>query len=220
MNKKLFYKICIYLLLIFIQPSGLIAFNPISNYEKYILKSWNKYNGLPHNSVNCIIQDTQGYVWIGTEKGVARFDGSFFKIFDKTNTKAIKNNSITSLFISKDGTLWIGTNGGGITSLKKSIWKNYSTINSTLQNDFIRSITQDSLQNIWIGTNGGGLIRFDLKSFTSFTHKSGLSSNFVNLVFCDKKGNLFIGSENGLNHKTNGKFTIYSTKNGDRKSVV
>lgn len=216
MNKKLFYKICIYLLLIFIQPSGLISFNSITTHEKYILKSWNKYNGLPHNSVNCIIQDTQCYIWIGTEKGVARFDGSFFKIFNKTNTKAIKNNSITSLFISKDGTLWIGTNGGGITSFKKNIWKNYSTINSNLQNDFISSITQDNSQNIWIGTNGGGLIQFDLKSFTSFTYKSGLSSNFINSVFCDKKGNLFIGTENGLNRKTNGKFTFYSTKN--RKS--
>jgi ligand-binding sensor domain-containing protein len=73
---------------------------------------WLTENGLPQNTVHAIAQTRDGYIWIGTEEGLARFDGVKFSVFDKQNTPAIKSNYIRSLLADRQGALWIGTAQG------------------------------------------------------------------------------------------------------------
>src|SRR5260221_13183138 len=74
-------------------------------------------NGLSNNKVNCIIQDQRGFIWIGTNDGLDRYDGQYFTIFRKQqdNSPGISGNIITDLVEDKKGILWIATADGGLT---------------------------------------------------------------------------------------------------------
>jgi ligand-binding sensor domain-containing protein len=191
--------------------------DPSSAIVKYIHRQWSVKDGLPHDSVTCFAQDVKGFIWVGTDNGLARFDGDDFKIFNKNNTKAIKNNSITSLYTSADGTLWIGTDGGGISILKDNRFKHYSTSDG-LPSNFIRFITGDSSQNIRVSTCGGGVIGLRLRRFniyiTSHDNDASLLGGCVCSVLSDSKKNLWIGTDNGLKRSKPGKSFIYTVKKG------
>src|SRR6476646_8924959 len=73
---------------------------------------WLTENGLPQNTVHSIAQTSDGYIWIGTEEGLARFDGLKFTVFNKQNTPQLKSNYIRALLADRRGALWIGTAEG------------------------------------------------------------------------------------------------------------
>jgi signal transduction histidine kinase/ligand-binding sensor domain-containing protein len=77
--------------------------------DRVQFKTWNTENGLPQNTVNGIVQTADGYLWIATFDGLARFDGVRFKIFKKSNTPALPMNRIYRLWIDQAGRLWIWT---------------------------------------------------------------------------------------------------------------
>ena len=77
-------------------------------------RHWDSEGGLPHNSADAIAQTPEGYLWIGTSEGLARFDGVQFAVFNRSNTEALKANSVVALCASRDGSLWIGTDGSGL----------------------------------------------------------------------------------------------------------
>src|SRR5678816_982871 len=80
--------------------------------SQYGHEVWLTENGLPQNTVHSIAQTRDGYIWIGTEEGLARFDGIRFTVFDKQNTAQLKSNYIRALFADRQGALWIGTAEG------------------------------------------------------------------------------------------------------------
>ena len=81
----------------------------------FLTRSWQVKDGLPYNGVNAIVQTRDGYIWVGTSAGLARFDGVKFKIFDEGNTPELKTSQIISLFEDAAGTLWIGHETGELT---------------------------------------------------------------------------------------------------------
>lgn len=206
--------IAVFFWLIF-YPSALDALNPKKKLGNYIHHIWTTREGLPQDTIHSIVQDSHGYVWIGTDRGLVRFDGLEFKQFNKSNTHALNNDSITTLFLAQDKTLWIGTYGG-ITLYKNNQFLSPAPPDD-LPNLFVQSITEDRENNIWIGTQGGGIIHFDGNLFSSITtdmEEGGLSNNMVSSVFADRKGKLWIGTADGLDCLENGEFTSYTTKNG------
>ena len=68
--------------------------------------------GLPQDTVQAILQTRDGYIWLGTQEGLVRFDGLHFTVFDRQNTPALAHNNIQALCEMRDGALWIGTNRG------------------------------------------------------------------------------------------------------------
>lgn len=204
------------LFLLHLFPLTLPALNPDKKLSNYIHHTWTTKDGLPQDTIYSIVQDAHGFIWIGTDRGLVRFDGMEFKNFNKSNTHALKNDSITTLFIAADKTLWIGTYGGGITLYKKNQFISPAPPDD-LPNHFIQSITEDRENNIWIGTLGGGIIHFDgnlFSAITTDTEVSGLSNNIVSAVHADSKNKLWIGTANGLDCLENGEFKTYTTKNG------
>src|SRR6185312_9893776 len=73
-------------------------------------------NGLSHNHVNCILQDHRGFIWLGTDDGLNRYDGNNFEIFrhEPNNAATISGNMITDMVEDKQGVLWIATADGGL----------------------------------------------------------------------------------------------------------
>lgn len=144
------------------------ALDPKKAITQYVHDVWTTEDGLPQNSILSIVQTRDGYLWVGTWNGLARFDGVRFTVFDRGNTPAKKNNYIYALYEDRQGSLWIGTGGGGLSRLQDGEFTNYTT-QAALSNNDVRAIYEDRAANIWIGTLGSGLNRFIDGRFVSFT---------------------------------------------------
>ncbi len=125
---------------------------------QYVATVWQTEQGLPQNSVNALLQDHDGYLWIGTYGGLARFDGERFKFFGSADVPGLGSVGITSLYESRPGVLWVGTAGGGLARLDHGVLTTY-TERDGLPSGFIDSIRGDPEGNVWIKTSGG-LARF------------------------------------------------------------
>src|SRR5688572_28959977 len=80
----------------------------------FVVDTWSQKKGLPHNAVTAIRQTKDGYLWIGTLGGVARFDGVRFTVFDESDPTQLRENEVKALAEGTDGSVWIGTYGGGL----------------------------------------------------------------------------------------------------------
>ena len=215
-------KYCVLFLLIFLSNNiNLFSLDPSKKITQYIHNVWQIEDGLPQNSIQCILQTKDGYIWFGTEEGLVRYDGLNFKTYDKYNTSDIKHNSIWCLYEDRSGTLWIGTRGGGLSKYKDSKFTHYTT-QEGLSNDQVYSIFEDKNGLLWIGTLGGGLNQLSFpKEMDSkpvikhYTTQEGLSNDQVRSIYEDRNGNLWIGTlGGGLNRYKDGEFTHYTTQDG------
>src|ERR1035437_6005826 len=83
--------------------------DPKKEITQYIQTAWNRESGLPQNSVHAVAQTADGFLWLGTEEGLARFDGVQFIVYNSRNTPGLASDYIQALVSSRDGSLWIGT---------------------------------------------------------------------------------------------------------------
>lgn len=93
---------------------------------QYRFDHWTTDSGLPQNTVRMIAQTRDGYLWMTTFDGLARFDGVRFTVFDKSNTPAIVNNRFTALHEDKDGTLWAGAEQGEVVAYRNGVFTSYT----------------------------------------------------------------------------------------------
>jgi len=126
---------------------------------QYVTGVWHTEEDLPQNSVNAMLQDHQGYIWIGTFGGLARFDGERFTVFDSANTPGFGSDEIFSLYESRSGVLWIGTVDGGLIRLQDGVATTY-TERDGLPKRWVTSIRGDLEGKVWINTAGGGVAHF------------------------------------------------------------
>src|SRR6185437_9049491 len=84
----------------------------------YLIDGWDTENNLPSSTVTSIEQTRDGYLWVGTYNGLARFDGARFVTYDPVNHPALSQNRIQGLYLDANGTLWIATFRGGLTSYR------------------------------------------------------------------------------------------------------
>src|SRR6266446_6802020 len=118
---------CSLFLLWAVAATALHAAAPTHWLDQYGRKVWHTENGLPQNTVRAILQTSDGYLWIGTEEGLARFNGNDFVLFNSTNTPQLQSNLIQSLRQSSTGDLWISTTNGLL------IYRNRSFLRLDLQ---------------------------------------------------------------------------------------
>src|SRR5204863_338898 len=116
----------------------------------YASHTWQREDGLPRDSVQALVQTRDGYLWMGTQSGVARFDGMHFTIFDEKNTPAAKNFSVTALRETKDGSLWIGTFNGGLLRFHENAFTLF-TITNGLADNTVRCLFETRDGALWIG---------------------------------------------------------------------
>ena len=194
---------------------GLDPHRPIS---QYVHKVWRSNDGLPQNSIQAMLQANDGYIWIGTQEGLVRFNGVEFKVFSKATTDAILHNDVRALYQDRDGALWVGTFGGGLARYQDGQFANY-TVKSGLSNNSINSILQDRQGNLWVGTNDG-LNEFTGGKIVIFNRTNGLSDNMVRAIAEDREGRLVVAGRSGLDVIANGTpMGPYSPLLTNRKSV-
>lgn len=194
----------------FLLPAPGYALDPARLITQYGHDVWQIENGLPQNTVTSIAQTQDGYIWVGTHEGLARFDGVRFRIFDKHNS-GLKHNDVISLHEDRQGRLWIGTYGGGLALYEAGVFRTY-TAKDGLPGDIISSLADDPEGNLWIGVDGGGLVRFRDGRFQTFRWTRAYD---VARAICeDDQAGLWIATAtNGLIRYRNGAFESLS-KNG------
>lgn len=188
------------------------SLDPAKAITQYVRQTWQAGSGLPHNTVMAMGQTPDGYVWLGTEEGVARFDGDRFTVFDRRNTPELRNDFIFSLLVDSKGTLWIGTRGG-LTRYSNGRFQSFAS-QKELSTESILALYEDVHGAIWIGTSGGGLVQYRNGSFRTFKTSDGLADNTVFSITGDRHGILWIGTHNGLSKLSSGTFTSYGTADG------
>ena len=161
-------------------------------------------DGLSQNTVTSVLQDSKGFLWVGTVNGLNRFDGYRFAVYkyDFQNPQSISNNYIVSIYETKAGQIWIGTNKGlnrydSATDGFKSFKFDADDPNS-LGDDETRTLYEDSGETFWIGTEKG-LSKFNAATanFTNYD-ASILTSGGVRGIAEDKQGRFWVGTSSGL----------------------
>lgn len=195
--------------------------------SSYLTTRWTTENGLPQNSVSAIVQTPDGYLWLGTFGGLARFDGMKFTIFNSGNTPALRSNRITVLHVGRDGVLWIGAETGEITRFHDGAFNFFARIPADATgNKTIRTIYQDRAGSLWVGAEKQGLTRFvggNPARAEFYDERHGLPPDTVNSVCEDRDGSLWVCATGGLasfqeTPEGRGQFTIYLRRDVNDKT--
>ena len=144
--------LCAFLLLL--ATAGQAA-DPSKPLKQYVHSFWNSSDGLPENAVTGIAQTRDGYLWVSTPEGLARFNGRQFKIFDQSNVPEFNTNNIICLLEdTTQNALWIGTYRGGLAHYNNGHVQRY-TVQNGLPDNFVTALIQDKEGVLWIGTAKG-----------------------------------------------------------------
>ncbi len=221
MQARLFPKInTLILLLVFY---GGLCSAQRANYRT--LDFYDNNNGMSQGTVNCIVQDKYGYIWLGTQDGLNKFDGLNFTIYknDPNVRTSISDNFITSIAEDYNGDLWIGTRSGGLNryDIKTGLFETFKVqpqAEKGISYNWVISLHITADSTLWVGTQGGGLNRFDResKTFEVFKHdikdENSLSSNTVQCIIAKDHNTLWLGTDSGLNE--------FNTKTGAFKRYL
>ncbi len=191
----------------------------------------NSIDGLPHDSVYGITQDSIGFIWIGTQDGLAKYDGHKFTIYkhNPMNENSLSDSNFGKVVEGEDGVLWIGTWGGGLNRFNYRTGK-FTHFPNEHKNPgkYIIAMLKDHKGYIWLCKSGNGLERFDprTETFIHYRHDpnnpNSLSSDRVRIICEDRQGMIWIGTyEGGLNrlNPETGVFKHYRHDPGNPNSL-
>jgi ligand-binding sensor domain-containing protein/class 3 adenylate cyclase len=188
--------------------------DPERKMSQQILDSWTARNNLSSSTVTSIIQTRDGYLWMATFNGLARFDGMNFTIFNKANTPILKTNSFWCLHEDSRGRLWIGSNGGGLYLRTATDFIGYGR-EMGLTSDVVRSLCTLENGDLGVGTQEG-IQRFDGFVFTSMAG-CGIDNVkfYCTCLSLDSTGKLWAGTRNrGAIRISDGKLEFFSKETG------
>jgi signal transduction histidine kinase/streptogramin lyase len=168
------------------------ALDPQKRISQFTHTSWTAKDGVP-GPVRAIAQTPDGYLWLGTEAGLYRFDGLHFVAWEPTSGEQILLSSVWSLCTSRDGSLWIGFSSGGISQLRNGHLKNYSHAEG-VPDGGILSIVEDGNGSIWAGGQYG-LSKLDSGSWHPVGAGSGYPAPGAQVLFVDSRRNLWVATD-------------------------
>jgi ligand-binding sensor domain-containing protein len=187
------------------RPVGLVCWSLLilvsaaqsAELSQYHSRNWQTDSGLPKNTVQAVVQTRDGYLWVGTQNGLARFDGVRFTVFNRGNVPEMRNSNILGMREARDGSLWIATGSGGVLRLKNGIFTHYGKEEGLGHNFTLGPILEAPEGVIWVGTMGG-LSRFKDGKVSNFDTRNGLSDNAVRDLCQDQQGTIWIASGHGI----------------------
>ncbi len=137
-------------------PLSLAALDPHLSMSDYTIKHWGAQDGLPHNMVHAITQDKDGFIWVTTWEGIARFNGHSFTLFDNGNIPGLVSRAFRTATVDNHGHVLFGSPQSGLWQYSRGKWQQVAAGEPKLSTLLLP--TQNS--NVWIGTESG-LFRLD-----------------------------------------------------------
>lgn len=181
---------------------------------------WDSTNGLPHNTAQSITQSKDGYIWIATWEGLARFNGREWKVFDRNAIPGLSDNGIRALLSAKDGRLWVGSARDGLFSYYKGQWAAIPYENEPGQSQ-ITSLFEDRQGKIWIAAASqtimslepdGSLKKYPLRLPEAMNSALGFEQ--------DSDGNIWLATRVGLAKLVKDHFELVPVFSKPVKSVA
>ncbi|MGC9942133.1 MAG: two-component regulator propeller domain-containing protein [Verrucomicrobiota bacterium] len=164
----------------------------------YFLRTWSTDEGLPANAVTAIVQTHDGYLWIGTYGGLARFDGVRFTVFNSANDPALQSDRVTSLFEDASNTLWIGHERGDLTCYRNGKFEAQEVHESGIRRK-ISAIGSDKNGDIWMLNEEGTMVRARDGATCALPNNDGVVQ-----MIQDFQGTLWVASGGNLAPLQNG----------------
>lgn len=168
--------------------------------------------GLPSTDIKALAHDRDGYLWIGTADGLARFDGIAMQVwrYDPGRSGGLQGNNVQALLVDAGNRVWVAAEGAGVAVLdaQRRHFKHYRMANHPeLASDDVWAMARDG-DAVWLGTYGGGLTRIardgSLRTYRERT--SGLPSDTVLSLAVDGEGTLWVGTAAGLARREGDRF--------------
>jgi ligand-binding sensor domain-containing protein/GAF domain-containing protein len=190
-------------------------------------------DGLSQNAVLVILQDQQGFLWLGTEDGLNRYNGYDFVVYkhNPDDPTTLADNVVSTIYLDQAGELWIGTRSGLDRFDRESgafiHYQHEPTDPQSLGGPWVAAIFEDSTGTLWVGTASAGLDQLDrtTSTFTHYVHDPGdpatLADNSIRAIYEDSRGELWIGTGGGLDrfNRADGTFTHFQHDPGDPQSL-
>lgn len=190
-----------FIVLFFITLVSLVK-NSFAFDDRYIINYLSVNEGLSHNVINSILQDSVGFLWVASENGLNRFDGNNFKVYKPSqyDGEHISSDNANKLFLSSNGDLWVGANDGNLLcyDYELDIFKKVIIDSTDSFDSNIYDIIEDRTGRIWIATFGSGLYSFDPeKKDIEWFHEdnSALLTNEILSLTIDDNGYIWVGTE-------------------------
>jgi len=195
--------------------------DPNKTVDGYLEDKWDISDGIPSNTVLAINQTPDGYLYIGTSKGLVKYDGVKFSIVRFAEKEEIYSQEIRDLLVDKEGRLWIGSSAGLISYWYQTGEFKTFTKNDGITGDGIRRVKDDMKGNTWISFTSSYVNRYFKGKFTAFNETHGLLGKRINAIVEDSQGNLLLGDrENGIFTYREGKFFKYPVPGLDSVIIV
>jgi ligand-binding sensor domain-containing protein/signal transduction histidine kinase len=156
----------------------------------FTFRSWQREQGLPENYVRALAQTRDGYLWVGSDAGVSRFDGLSF--FSLGLQEGFQSGPVKVLLGDSRGALWIGSEGGGLSRWQGGKLTTLS-VRDGLPSDSITALAEDNQGRLWIGTQGGLAMWLDGR-LTSTNDLGIFSGKSITTLFSDHKGRMWVGA--------------------------
>jgi diguanylate cyclase (GGDEF)-like protein len=198
---------CRLLLLPAMFPLLSVALRPQTAINQFVTTHLTVENGLPESSVGAVAQTRDGYLWFGTEEGLARYDGLRISVFETAHHKTLRDDFIETLAAGHDGSLWVATRSS-LAQLKDGEFHTYFMAQSP-----ISKIYEARDGQVWVGSLNG-LYVVHGENVRLFTTKDGLPGNAISSIVEGVDGTLWIGTQHGLASLRSGKFRILGSRDG------
>jgi signal transduction histidine kinase/ligand-binding sensor domain-containing protein len=176
-------------------PQCVFALNPTLDVNQYAHTAWKIRDGFSKGTIVAITQTPDGYLWLGTEFGLLRFDGLRYVPWQPPPGQQLPSGYVRSLLVARDGRLWIGTSEG-LASWKDGKLTRYTA----LAGQSVFALLEDRQGTVWAGGHGaptGGLCAINGSNVQCYGD-DGIFGQYVDTLFEDRKGNLWVGAITGL----------------------
>lgn len=197
LNRLQTYLICVCMLMPFIMRA---------QYYNLAFRNYSSANGLSQSEVNCVYRDRLGFIWVGSEFGLTRYDGrEFSTYYHKVNdSTSLGENSIKDITEDNDGAIWLAIGASGVSRMEPTT-KKFTNFKPNKQgtsvlSDNVKCIATDHLNNVWIGLDDG-LSVYDnyRKKFSNARTLSGSRDTLsVNCLYVDRSSGVWVGASSGL----------------------
>ena len=181
-------------------------------------------NGLSHNTIRCMLQDTTGFLWFGSLNGLNRYDGHKIKTLNPVNTSvnSLSSGKIKELYQDSRGYIWVRTYSDIIHCYNPYLESFLPLFSSREERQARHNLFyEDKEKNVWLGGAGSGCVRIsfsgekiETKQFSAKTAQTGIASDTVNDIFEDSKLNVWILTSNGISLYENGKIKLMECRAG------
>lgn len=168
-----------------------LAVTPLHDYFR---ESWTTRDGLPHNTINNIQQSGDGYLWLATWEGAARYDGRSFTVFGRDALTGLPDAGVRTIFRENDGSLLVAGSRGGVSRVGNGRWQSLPPLGQLI-NDLVR----DQQGQLWFAIEGGGVARqLPDGQYQRFGREAGFPVRVAYQLQQDRHGMLWVATQQGL----------------------